>query len=48
MAFYYECPFCGSSLDHGERCDCMNEQKSEEHCERVVGAQKKSGALSLN
>ena len=25
MAFYYTCPYCGSNLDPGERCDCESE-----------------------
>lgn len=20
---YQQCPYCGSNLDHGERCDCQ-------------------------
>ena len=27
MGMYYECPNCGASLDHGERCDCLDEKK---------------------
>ncbi len=24
----YECPHCGSALDFGERCDCLDKQES--------------------
>ena len=24
---YYACPFCGASLDPGERCDCQEEKE---------------------
>ncbi len=29
MAYYYTCPFCGSNLDPGERCDCQVAAKQE-------------------
>ena len=25
---YYECPYCGSSLDPGEKCDCINKKEA--------------------
>lgn len=30
---YYECPYCGSHLDYGEKCDC--EEKEARKCERA-------------
>lgn len=29
MAYYNTCPYCGSSLDPGERCNCMQERAKE-------------------
>lgn len=29
MAKYRTCPLCGAHLDHGERCDCREEQSRE-------------------
>lgn len=26
---YKECPVCGAHLDHGERCDCENNELNE-------------------
>lgn len=26
MALWYECPNCGSNLDLGERCDCLDKK----------------------
>ncbi len=26
---YYTCPYCGSNLDHGERCTCRDAKPSE-------------------
>lgn len=26
--FYHICPYCGASLDPGERCDCLEEKQS--------------------
>lgn len=30
--YYMECPYCGSNLDPGEKCDCRDkkEEKTEE------------------
>lgn len=25
MSYYHVCPYCGATLDPGERCDCRNE-----------------------
>ena len=41
-AFYYICPFCDASLDHGETCDCRKtrmlyeaiEKRSDQNIER--------------
>lgn len=27
---YYECPYCGSHLDYGEKCDCREEEAKKE------------------
>lgn len=27
MPYYNECPFCGGSLDPGEKCDCQQNGK---------------------
>ena len=27
MAFYRTCPYCGASLDPGERCNCQEEKE---------------------
>ena len=26
---YYACPYCGASLDPGERCDCQDRKEQE-------------------
>ena len=28
MAMYHSCPYCGSNLDPGERCDCQDKEKA--------------------
>lgn len=33
MSYYRECPYCGASLDPGERCDCRDEEKKEDERE---------------
>jgi len=30
MPRYRQCPFCGSNIDHDERCDCRNERVIQE------------------
>lgn len=30
MAYYNTCPYCGSNLDPGERCDCLEEREKKE------------------
>ena len=25
---YWTCPYCGSNLDHGERCDCGDKKEA--------------------
>ena len=27
IKLYCECPYCGSNLDYGEKCDCMDEKE---------------------
>lgn len=27
MSYYYVCKYCGSNLDPGEKCDCMEQQE---------------------
>ena len=27
MAYYETCPYCGASLDPGEKCDCRQNEK---------------------
>ena len=37
MAFYNTCPYCGSHLDPGERCDCQKEKaKKEEEMKKLM------------
>jgi len=26
MPYYFVCPYCGASLDRGEKCDCQKER----------------------
>ena len=40
MAYYRECPDCGSNLDPGERCECVRE--------RALFAYKMSQALETD
>lgn len=30
MAYYWTCPECGANLDHGEKCDCQNNENKKE------------------
>ena len=30
MSYYNVCEHCGSNLDPGEKCDCMNQQEEKE------------------
>lgn len=43
--YFVTCPFCGSNLDPGERCDC-NEGRSY-HDEKIQGLQNEGQLLSL-
>lgn len=31
MGFYTPCPYCGSNLDPGEKCDCQNKKAKEDN-----------------
>ena len=39
---YVTCPFCGSNLDYGEKCDCA-ERETDEQEEKADGAESTSG-----
>lgn len=28
--YFYTCPYCGSNLDPGERCDCIDNDKMQQ------------------
>lgn len=28
MSYYRTCPYCGASLDPGERCDCQDKKEA--------------------
>lgn len=30
MAQFWICPDCGAHLDHGEKCDCKEEEKDDD------------------
>ncbi len=34
--YYWTCPYCGSNLDPGERCDCRDEKKTPDKTSNVV------------
>lgn len=37
MSYFRECPLCGSCLDPGERCDCMEKiHKKEKEYEKLI------------
>ena len=38
MAYYVTCPNCGANLDHGERCDCLEELKKSVRSEKTKDA----------
>lgn len=38
---YETCPYCGANLDHGEKCDCREEQRVTER-EAKIDALRKS------
>ncbi len=43
MPYYNICPYCGSHLDPGERCDCQDKREPE----RQSAADKKKEVISV-
>lgn len=46
---YYECPYCGSNLDHGETCDCQKstpKPKNEAQAQQPTPAQRKERQIA--
>lgn len=45
MAMYRECPYCGSNLDPGEKCECMEEMENRKALENKVKKRKLAANL---
>lgn len=45
---YYECPYCGSHLDYGEKCDCRTQkEQTEDYFAQRIRISPKTGQMSF-
>ncbi len=45
---YWTCPYCGSNLDHGEKCDCDKERiRKERMLSEYTSVDRATGQVSL-
>lgn len=47
MAYYRVCRFCGSNLDPGERCDCMDKRQEREDLFERITTESETGQMVL-
>ena len=40
--FYHICPYCGASLDPGERCDCLEEKAEQKKSQETTKKEKRA------